>query len=194
MSKVFVVSDTHYGHHNIIRFCSRPFKNAPEMDAALIERWNQRVSNADTVYFLGDFAFAPQSRIIEVLGLLNFKEMFIVPGNHDEKLRSMWAHPIEPVWESHGVHGIKMLDEVHELRHEGRRYVMCHYPMEEWNGKFHDSIHLHGHCHSQHSNGGKGKSKLSKLEGRYDIGVDMFGGPVELTGDLRYLDDPRGWE
>jgi len=194
MSKVFVTSDTHFGHHNIIRFCSRPYGGVTEMDEDLIKRWNSRVGHADTVYFLGDFAFASQSRIIEVLGLLNFMQMFIVPGNHDEKLRSMWAHPVEPVWETHGVHFITMLDEVQEIRHEGRTFVLCHYPMEEWNGKFRGAIHLHGHCHSQHSNGGKSKSKLNRVEGRYDIGVDMYGGPVELTGDLSHLDNPKGWQ
>jgi hypothetical protein len=42
-----------------------------------------------------------------------------------------------------------------------------------------------------------GKWLVSIVEpekGRYDVGVDAYGGPVELTGDLRYLNAPKGWE
>lgn len=191
--KIFVSSDIHFGHNNIIRYCSRPFENSNEMDNALIERWNARVSNDDTVYFLGDFAFASQRRIIEVLGLLNFKHLFIVPGNHDEKILDMWHHPVEPVWESSGVKNVTVLDDIAELKHDGKKFVLCHYPMAEWNGAFKGVIHLHGHVHTQHANGA-GKVNVPKVKNRYDVGVDMYGGPVELTGDLRYLNNPKGWK
>jgi calcineurin-like phosphoesterase family protein len=115
-----------------------------------------------------------------------------VPGNHDEKIMDMWHHPIEPVWESRGVSDIKILPDLFELSHEGKRFAMSHYPMADWNGKFKGSIHLHGHVHTQYANG-KAKSHIPKVKGRYDVGVDMFGGPVQLTGDLRYLNNPRGW-
>jgi len=28
---------------------------------------------------------------------------------------------------------------------------------------------------------------------KYDVGVDMYGGPVQISGDCRYLNDPKGW-
>lgn len=40
----FYISDTHFGHENIIWFCGRPFSNAQEMDEALVannERWKR---------------------------------------------------------------------------------------------------------------------------------------------------------
>jgi len=46
---VFFISDTHFGHENIIRMCRRPFGSVTEMDEALVARWNERVGATDTI-------------------------------------------------------------------------------------------------------------------------------------------------
>lgn len=51
----YYISDTHFGHANIINFDKRPFKNTEEMERELISRWNSVVTSADTTYILGDF-------------------------------------------------------------------------------------------------------------------------------------------
>lgn len=80
----FFTSDTHFGHANIIRFCNRPFKNVEEMDEALIENWNQVVSEDDTVFHLGDFAFGGSSVWNSIIPRLNGHINLII-GNHDRK-------------------------------------------------------------------------------------------------------------
>lgn len=181
--RTFVCSDTHFGHANIIRYCDRPFKSVEHMDEELIARWNARVTSEDIVYFLGDFAFSPVWRIRQIFEQLNFEKCIIVPGNHDRTLLEMWHQPFDTF-----VPRVELVDQLHDIRVEGKHFVLCHYPMAEWNGSHRGSIHLHGHCH-----GSKGKHKTQPMPGRYDIGVDMFGGPVRVTGDLRFLDDPKGW-
>lgn len=79
---VFFTSDTHFGHKNIIRYCDRPFADVEQMDKELIRRWNNVVSDDDTVYHLGDFAFAGTRRIEEILAQLNGKKILVL-GNHD---------------------------------------------------------------------------------------------------------------
>ena len=54
--RIFLVSDTHFNHENILKYCNRPFNTIEEMNVALIGNWNSVVKDDDIVYFLGDFA------------------------------------------------------------------------------------------------------------------------------------------
>lgn len=82
MSKVFFISDTHFGHENIIKYCNRPFKDAAEMDRVMIERWNQNVAEGDYVIHLGDFGFGSTEYLQDLVSKLNGK-IVLIQGNHD---------------------------------------------------------------------------------------------------------------
>lgn len=85
-SKVFLISDTHFDHANIIRFCYRPFRTREEMNEVLVRNWNSIVGIRDTVYFLGDLTFGSHHHSIDYwLGRLNGRKFF-VRGNHDTDL------------------------------------------------------------------------------------------------------------
>ena len=55
--KVFLISDTHFGHENIIQYCGRPFANADIMDECIMDNWNDTVGQDDIIYHLGDVYF-----------------------------------------------------------------------------------------------------------------------------------------
>ena len=76
--KIFVISDTHFGHENIIQYCKRPFRDVGEMNRAIIENWNRVVEPHDIVYHLGDVYMKDPS----VLSALNGRKRLIL-GNHD---------------------------------------------------------------------------------------------------------------
>src|SRR5574344_2194046 len=78
----FYTSDLHLGHANVIRFDNRPFRNVEEMDEALIHNWNNRVSNNDTVYIVGDLCYRSAKDSCEYLSRLNGNKKLII-GNHD---------------------------------------------------------------------------------------------------------------
>lgn len=81
--KRWIISDTHFGHPNVIPYCARPFKSVKEMDNELIKRWNARVSKDDIVYHLGDFCFKfPQDKVAALVSNLNGR-IILVMGNHD---------------------------------------------------------------------------------------------------------------
>jgi len=72
-------SDLHLGHTNIIRYTGRPFADVDEMNRALIEQWNDVVTDTDEVWVLGDVALG---RIDETLGLVKQRAgaRFCSPG------------------------------------------------------------------------------------------------------------------
>jgi calcineurin-like phosphoesterase family protein len=83
-SKVFVTSDLHLDHENIIKYCKRPFLDAADMNQTLVQNWNNTIGNKDTVYFLGDLAYGKERRSTDYwLKQLN-GNVFFIKGNHDE--------------------------------------------------------------------------------------------------------------
>ena len=49
----YYIGDMHLGHTGVINMDGRPFESIEEMDKALIDNWNKRVTNKDTVYIIG---------------------------------------------------------------------------------------------------------------------------------------------
>lgn len=83
---VFFSSDQHWGHARINELSRRPFSNVPAMNAALVKSWNARITDADTVFVLGDVCMGPISDSLALIRLLAGTKI-LVPGNHDRS----WA-------------------------------------------------------------------------------------------------------
>ena len=85
--KIFFISDTHFDHTNIIKYCRRPFSSTFEMNQTMLENWNKTVKPGDVVFFLGDLVFGRRSRHPDHwLKQLNGK-IYFVQGNHEIKSR-----------------------------------------------------------------------------------------------------------
>lgn len=80
--RVFVISDTHFGHKKILEFepVARPFATIEEHDRELIARWNAVVRPTDTVWHLGDVYFGRDGHLA-VAQLNGLKRLVL--GNHD---------------------------------------------------------------------------------------------------------------
>ncbi len=82
---IFVTSNTHFNHKNIIKYCHRPFKDVEEMNEAIISNWNNSVTNDDIIYHLGDFCFGAKEELKQIFNRLNGQK-YLIMGNHDKKL------------------------------------------------------------------------------------------------------------
>ena len=124
MSEIFFIGCTHFDHARIIDIAHRPFADVDAMNEALIERWNNTVTDRDTVYHLGDFGWRAQSP--DFLGRLR-GQIIRLQGNHDA---SGWGWPYREI---EGPGGLKI--------------CLFHYPIDDWNGRFNGSVHFHAHTH-----------------------------------------------
>lgn len=139
------------------------------MDEALIENWNSVVKPIDYVFNLGDFAFAPHWRWIELLDRLNGRHILIL-GNHDI---TRW--PGDKVMEL-----FYRVEQQMILKIDGRSVILNHYPFLCYGGTYrqHDDAvwQLHGHVHSSPydtDRRGKDDERLSlRFPFQYDVGVD----------------------
>ena len=91
MSDIWVISDTHFHHANILRFVDKDgelvrggrFSTIEEMDETILENWNSVVKPGDIVYHLGDVMMGEQQHFIKFWRRLNGKKRLIL-GNHDD--------------------------------------------------------------------------------------------------------------
>src|SRR6266700_3877714 len=85
--KVWISSDHHFFHHNILEYCNRPFSDVMEMDIAMSDAWNLRVSKDDLVLYLGDMTLINKPTkypdTIETIKNLKGRKVFI-KGNNDK--------------------------------------------------------------------------------------------------------------
>lgn len=85
MRNIYVISDTHFGHNNIIKYCNRPFKDSDEMDQILIDNWNKTIKDNDIVYHLGDvFLSSKGGKYGHILKNVLKGHKRLVVGNHDD--------------------------------------------------------------------------------------------------------------
>ncbi len=83
---LFLTSDEHYFHSNIINLCNRKFSNVEEMHYELILRHNSVVTPTDIVIHLGDFSFK-HKEIGAILRELNGSHSICL-GNHDKAYKN----------------------------------------------------------------------------------------------------------
>lgn len=79
---IWIISDTHFMHKNIIKYCNRPFKTVEEMDEVMISNWNQSIDKDDVVIHLGDFSLGSKIKRGELRSKLN-GTIILILGSHD---------------------------------------------------------------------------------------------------------------
>jgi calcineurin-like phosphoesterase family protein len=82
---VYIWSDLHLGHGNVIRYCNRPFADVAEMNTELLHAWKSTVKNGDTNINLGDVSLKLNKEYLAMV--IQWLPGYKIPimGNHDRK-------------------------------------------------------------------------------------------------------------
>ena len=132
---VFFTSDLHLGHRTMLDICARPFRSVEAMNEQLIKSINERVGTNDTLWILGDVSYRIGREEAEaLLRQINCNDLRLVRGNHDKD------------WSDNDL--FAEICDYKELKLDGRRVCLMHYPIASWNGMHRGSVHLHGHSHN----------------------------------------------
>lgn len=171
---IYLTSDLHFNHVNILKYepVNRPFETLEEMNEVLIKNWNERVTDEDTVYVLGDLAMGTVEASRACIERLKGK-IILIRGNHDSPKRIK-------MYEELGI-------EVHDifyLPYKGRYFILCHFPIasEEFIKMViqdnSEVVNLYGHVH--------GNAPKGYVNGTFHVGVD--------TNNLAPISIQEVWE
>ncbi|AXP07742.1 putative metallophosphoesterase [Sinorhizobium phage phiM6] len=151
---IWVISDTHFQHHNIITYCDRPFKTPREMDEHMIDKWNSVVKEGDKVYHLGDVYMGHWEGAEKIFKRLNGQKRLIL-GNHDngkDQVLQRYFKKIE-IWRMFPEFGLLL---THVPVHKSALYRgMKNRPTDLTNVMLEDQgtylKNIHGHIHNRES-------------------------------------------
>lgn len=124
------------------------------MDEKIVENWNNKVTEHDFVYILGDISFGKPSYTCEILKRLNGKKYLIV-GNHDGN---------KYLRERDFINQFEWIKDYNVEKIFGHYTVMFHFPILHWDREHYGSYHFHGHNHS--------KNPEILTNRRFDVGLD----------------------
>ena len=164
---IYFWSDLHIGHNKPFIYQDRGFKDIDGHDQYIIDTWRTNINPSDEIYILGDLSWRRGEETNKILETLPGQK-YLIHGNHDYHNDT-----------KHYQHHFKWTKDYYELKHNKQVFILCHYPIESWNKKFHGSIHLHGHIHN---------SEITQdIPNRINIGVDKFKEPVSIDAVLSLL-------
>ena len=160
--KIWVTSDTHFHHKNIVKGCSewvvqepesshriqkvRNFKSLEEHDNQLITNFNKLIAEDDILYHLGDWSFGGIESIWNFRKMLRCRTIHLIYGNHDEKIEA--DRELPNTGELRSAQSLfNSVAHYKEITINKQKICMSHYSMRVWNKAHKGAIMLYGHSH-----------------------------------------------
>ncbi len=149
MENIYVWSDLHIGHANIIKMCGRPVTTLEEMDSLMLENAKATITDKDWLIFGGDVAMKNPPYLKRWLRECPGRKVLIL-GNHDvirdmdwlkynfEAVTSCWVRPLTDSERKH----LGIADEKIDT------LWFTHYPLT--NTLIPENVlNVHGHLHEK---------------------------------------------
>ena len=173
--KIFFTSDTHFSHHNIIKYCDRPFDNSQEMNSTMVNNWNAVVGERDIVFHLGDWGMSNVNLDVLRSILQSLRgDIITIRGNHDPKrvCALLQKHCLAVEWQ--------LSLQLPKTPCLVMNHIPFLWPAQSRSGR----INLHGHTHC--------KTPIVKNLLQINVGVDAWNfTPVELPSLLELIKKQR---
>lgn len=198
-NKFFVVGCTHFNHDRNFIYEPRGYSSFTEMDSGIKQDWNRRISNNDTVMHLGDFCFrgnGTSTLATSLLQTLNFKEMYMVWGNHNSSIEQFYWENVKaqtgqsfqevyPLTVDLGGKFVVFVGDMLEASVNRQKIVFCHFPFRTWhkNGKGFWNICSHSHGNDVGINPDCTERKV------LDVGIEN-GSPFDFD-QVKYIMDRK---
>ena len=175
--KVWLCSDSHYGHKNICRGVTswrlpdgripiektRDFDTIEQMNEAIVDGINSVVGQDDVLIHLGDFSFGGFENIQKFRDRIICKEIHRILGNHDTHIENNKGD-VQELFTS--------VNHYTRLLYKNKTFVLSHFPISSWDSLNKGHIHLHGHVHlPTNLRFGKGKKMDVGFDGHPTFGV-----------------------
>lgn len=140
----YYIADNHFFHGALNdKMDHRGFASEEEMNEYMITKWNEKVRKKDEVVILGDFSLGGVEETKALLDRLQGK-LHLILGNHDRVMESKKMDLSRFEW----------VKRYAELSDNGRKVVLCHYPVFCYNGQYRldrngnpRTYMLYGHVH-----------------------------------------------
>lgn len=144
MSKIFIISDTHFGHNKSFLYEPRGCDSIQQHDEIIIQNWNSVVGSEDVVYLLGDVMLNDNDHGMECLRRLN-GNIKIIPGNHDTSDRLKLYSQLK---------NVEVLPLAYNLKYKKYIFYLSHYPTLTSNYDVDKPLearvlNICGHCHTK---------------------------------------------
>jgi calcineurin-like phosphoesterase family protein len=156
-ANTWVVSDTHFGHENIVGFCHRP----EDHEQVMIAEWRKEVPDDATVLHLGDLCYRGNAFFKNIVAkeLTGARKLLII-GNHDKKpykfYRDCGFKVVRPFGLQLSEHDLSIVTAPEDAGKQDFIVSFSHYP---WSDKDEGrsmrtdperqmDLRIHGHIHN----------------------------------------------
>lgn len=198
----FFTSDTHFGHGNIVKYCSRNQFLADVDRKALEERggsWHdgnwkgdgssnwrisrEAVENMDNTLIDNINKMVGENDILYHLGDFCFGPKHDILRTASNYRRRIKCKNIYFIWGNHDSFDIKncfsICYDILNVNVNKQKIVLCHYAMAVWDKSHRSALHLYGHSHA---NAEPWLDKVMPGRRSMDVGVDNA---YRLLGEYR---------
>ena len=128
MKKIWITTDTHFGHDKLVEYSGRPENHS----TIILQELHKNLKEGDTLIHLGDICIGNDETWHHLLTELPKGKRILVKGNHDNKSNNWYLN-----------HGWDMVCEQFSDHYFGKYITFSHKPIPHI-----QNLNIHGHFHN----------------------------------------------